>query len=173
MRLGTTRLWQGYPDDAREYLVQARSHAEDVGHPGTLMYVLNFAEMTAIELGDLEKAERFAPVVQQLEERYGGLSLGWFEALHRLLNACIPVVRGDPTGLSRLNDILDGWRSATQNLTYSYGLLTLSRGHAMAGDIDAGRRATGEALGLGRSARSALHRRTAVAGRGRTARARR
>jgi hypothetical protein len=102
--------------------------------------------MTAIELGDLEMAERFAPEVLQLEERYAGLSLGWFEALHRLLNACIPVAQGEPGGLGVLTEILQGWRSATQNLAYSYGLLVLSRGHAMAGDIDTGRRAASEAL---------------------------
>ena len=90
VRLGQTRLWQGHPDEARELLARGRAHGEDVGHPGTLIYVHNYTQMTAIELGDLDLAERCSTELQQLVERFGGPRLGWFDDLHRLLGALHP-----------------------------------------------------------------------------------
>jgi tetratricopeptide (TPR) repeat protein len=146
VRLGQTRLWQGHPDQARELLARGRAHAEDVGHPGTLIYVHNYTQMTAIELGDLDLAERCSMELQQLVEGFGGPSLGWFDDLHRLLGGCIPVARGDAGALDDLTEIVDDWRAATQTLQFTFGLLTLGRGHADGGDLDAGQAAVREAL---------------------------
>ena len=146
VRLGQTRLWQGHPDEARGLLAQGRAHGEDVGHPGTLIYVHNYTQMTAIELGDFDVAERCSTELQQLVERFGGPRLGWFDDLHRLLGACIPVARGDTGALDSLTEIVDDWRSATQTLQFTFGLLTLGRGHAHDGDLDAGHAAVREAL---------------------------
>ncbi len=146
VRLGQTRLWQGHPDEARALLARGRAHGEDVGHPGTLIYVHNYTQMTAIELGDFDVAERCSTELQQLVARFGGPRLGWFDDLHRLLGACIPVARGDITALDSLAEIVDEWRSATQTLQFTFGLLTLARGHARDGDLDAGHAAVREAL---------------------------
>jgi hypothetical protein len=146
VRLGQTRLWQGHPDQARELLARGRAHAEDVGHPGTLIYVHNYTQMIAVELGDLDLAERCSTELEQLLERFGGPRLGWFDDLHRLLGACIAVACGDATALDRLTEIVDDWRSATQTLQFTFGLLTLGRGHADGGDLDAGHAAVHEAL---------------------------
>jgi DNA-binding SARP family transcriptional activator len=146
VRLGQTRLWQGHPEEARELLARGRAHGEDVGHPGTLIYVHNYIQMTAIELGDLDLAERCSTELQQLIEGFGGPSLRWFDHLHRLLAGCMPAARGDAGALESLTEIVDDWRSATQTLQFTFGLLALGRGHADGGDLDAGHAAVREAL---------------------------
>ena len=146
VRLGQTALWQGDPDEARQLLAQGRAQGEDVGHAGTLIYVHNYTQMTAIELGDLETAERCTTELQRVVERFGEPSLGWFDDLHQLLGACIDVERGDTGAMNRLTEIVGRWRSATQTLQFTYGLLTLGRGHGRDGDVEAGQLAVREAL---------------------------
>jgi hypothetical protein len=146
VRLGQTRLWQGHPDEARQLLARGQAHGEELGHPGTLIYLHNYTQLTAIELGDFDLAERCSTELKQLLERFGGPSLGWFDDLHRLLDACMHVSRGDAAALDSLTEIVTEWRSATQTLLFTFGLLTLGRGHAGDGDVDAGHMATREAL---------------------------
>jgi len=146
VRLGQTRLWQGHPEEARQLLARGRAHGEELGHPGTLIYLHNYTQMTAIELGDFDLAERCSTDLQQLIEGVGGPSLGWFDDLHRLLGGCIAVASEDAGALDSLTEIVDDWRSATQTLQFTFGLLTLGRGHAHGGDLDAGHAAVREAL---------------------------
>jgi hypothetical protein len=146
VRLGQTRLWQGDPGDARALFASGRSHGEGVGHPGTLMYVFSYGAMVAIELGDLDMAQRCLAEFEALADRFGGSSLYWFEAMHGLFSACLVVAGGDSGGLGPLAEIVRSSHSSTQSLLRSYGLLTLGRGYARSGDVDAGRHVVGEAL---------------------------
>ena len=136
-----------------------------------MIYVHNYIQMTAIELGAFDIAERCSTELHELVERFGGPRLGWFDDLHRLLAACIPVARGDATALDRLTEIVDEWRSATQTLQFTFGLLTLGRPRL---GRRRRRRTHGGARGarVGGRSRPALPRRTAVAGRRRAPAAR-
>lgn len=149
VRLALTRLMQGEPDDARGLLAEAGRHSEDVGDPGTRVYVLCWIQITAIELGDLDLAQRCSSDLEALLEPFEGSTLLWFETLHRFLRAFGQVTGGDARGLDPLSEIAHGWGSATEPLFFGYGLLAIARSHARFGDasdVEAGRHAVDEAL---------------------------
>ena len=124
-------------------MAEAKAHAAELGHPTSLAYVLLYAAIVGVEVGNLEDVEA---EVALSESMWGRHTLRYFMDLSAVLAAWLAHVRGEPDAPARLQHTLEAWRGGLQPLHLTYGLSLLARIRLDQGDVDGGLDAIREAL---------------------------
>ena len=148
VRLALVRLWQGHSSEAAELFARSRDHAEQTGHPATLLYVVAYDCIGAIEHDDVDAAENAVGELETMLERHGEYM--YFDATSQLMHAWVDHRRRRPVGLAALESAVDGWRHGEHRLHYTYALRLLAEACAAGGRIDAGLAAVEEGVSFGR-----------------------
>ncbi len=142
VRLAFTTLWSGDADEALTLDEEAHRFATSIQHPTTMGYVLIWSAMRAAEVDDRRS---FRECVEALEEIGSRHTLEYAAENGKLLRGWLDVLDERPEGVPEIIAAMETWRDeAHPHLTY--GLTLLARFHLNAGDIDAGRQATGEGI---------------------------
>lgn len=143
IRLAMTVLWRGDRDGAQVLVAEATAHATELSHPASLAYVLLYAAIVHIELGNLDDSEAEVAMSESMWSRH---SLRYFMDLSAVLAAWLAHVRGEADAPTRLHQAVDPWRGGTQPLHLTYGLALLARTLLDQGDVERGLEAIREAL---------------------------
>lgn len=146
VRLSLTFWFLGEPGKARSLRDEALRLAEQIDHPTTTAYALNYACWTAIELGDEEDVRRHARAITTVAEEH---DLGFFLSMGPALVGWAQAVDDDPhAGAVTIREGLDQLAAHGQQLHTTYVLTLLARAHLLAEDPGAATAAIDEALAL-------------------------
>jgi DNA-binding SARP family transcriptional activator/tetratricopeptide (TPR) repeat protein len=143
-RLALALHYLGEPEAAEERAREALRHAEELEHPFTLAYALNFTAWLAIETGDAaaarERAEWMAAIAEDEQLGFvrpmGTVLRGWLLAQDGRIDDAVAMIREGIDSYAR-----SGW-----SLYQPYALTLLARICLAEGRTDEARSAIAEAL---------------------------
>jgi DNA-binding SARP family transcriptional activator/tetratricopeptide (TPR) repeat protein len=146
-RLAYVLRFVGEPGPAEEAAQEALRLADELGHPFSLGYALNFTAWLAIDLGDEERARdrsrRLAALTQENQ-------LGFIQPMGPILGAWIMAAEGrTDEAIAQIRSSLDGDTQAGWTLYHPYCLWLLARVCTAAGRTDEARAAIREAFEVG------------------------
>ncbi len=145
-RLAYVLRYLGEPDQAEEKAREALRLADELEHPFSLAYALNFSAWLAIEMGDealaRERAERMAALAD--EHR-----LGFMQPMGKILRGWV-IARDGQTddAIALIHQGLDHYAGSGWSLYQPYGFALLARVLLDAGRPDDARAAIAEAFDL-------------------------
>jgi predicted ATPase len=143
-RLALTLHYLGEPNAADERAREAISHAEELEHPFSLAYALNFTAWVAIEAGDKQ-------VARERAERMASLAddelLGFVQPMGTILRGWLLAEDGDTdAAVARIREGLEAYAESGWSLYQPYALTLLARVCLEAGRDEEARAAITEAL---------------------------
>jgi DNA-binding SARP family transcriptional activator len=148
VRLALVELWAGDPARADATARAALKYAADLGHLTTLGYVLTYAAILAAESEDLP---RLAELLGEAERLWQELPMRYLMVVSEALRGWLDVLGGAPAAVKAIERAAARSRVEGENLHLTYCLLLLARARSRAGENEAGRVATREALAWSQS----------------------
>lgn len=145
-RLALTLWYLGYPGQAVQHGQQALALAQELGHPLSWAYALNYVAWLSQECGDGPAAQRQAEDVHRLTTQY---QLGFWPATTEVLQGWMRVTQGDAAaGLVQMRRGIVAHRTSRHRLHLPYMLALLAQAYKLAGDARRGLAAIARATAL-------------------------
>jgi tetratricopeptide (TPR) repeat protein len=143
VRRGLLELWIGEAESARESARLALASAAEIDHPMTRGYALTYAAVLAAECGDFVEVDQ---LLRDAEEVWRRLSERYLLVLLDALRGLLAAREGAREGAAQIEQSVAASRTDGETLHLTYTLLLLARARGLAGEFDAGRAATREAI---------------------------
>ncbi|HWC13575.1 MAG TPA: BTAD domain-containing putative transcriptional regulator [Actinomycetota bacterium] len=134
-RLGYTLWHLGYPDQAIATGEEGLALAEDLAHPLSLSYAINFMMMLTNDCREVHRIEELTTAQAAFSR---DMYLFYNEALRVVFSGWMQVQReGSTSGISMIHEGLARYEATGQDLHLPYALMLLARAHLLTADPSA------------------------------------
>ena len=131
-RLGYTLWHLGYPDQAIAAGEEGLALAEDLGHPLSVSYALNFMMMLTTDCREVHRTEELLATQAEFSR---DMDLFYNEALRVVLSGWMQVqIEGATSGIAIIQEGIANYHATGQDLHLPYALMLLARSHLLTGD---------------------------------------
>jgi DNA-binding SARP family transcriptional activator/predicted ATPase len=146
IRLALDLWYLGYPAQAVQRSQEALELAQELAHPLSLAYALNFAAWLSIDRRDVQTAREQADAMMALSKEQG---LVFWPPTATIFQGWVLAQQGDvATGIAQMRQGISAYQVTGEQLHLPYALVLLAQAYGQAGAIEQGLGTLGEALSM-------------------------